>query len=249
MDDLDKREQIVLHVLHDADDDALPTGEVLDDAQDYDNDLEHNTQITRIFDNLEERGLLTTRDGEAQEPLEPPRVASLTSRGRGEARDVTVTPLLVDDVGELETLLWEMRDDLDEFSADTPRREDLDAVEDQLDELDDSLDTNSNRVDDLEERVEDAEGKADDAREYVDRQLSQRDSEMDAIDNQLDRLESQLDDLDADDLESRLAELEDEMEKWHEFRREMVSWAEDVEERLRTLEDDAKDDDEGRGLF
>lgn len=243
-DSLTEREQIVLHVLHETDEDALPTGNVLDDAQDYDDNLKHNTQITRIFDNLKERGLVMTRDGETREPLEPPRIASLTSRGRDEARDVTVTPLPIDDAGELEALLWEIRDDLDELSADTPRREDLDVIEDQLGELDDDLDNNSNRVNDLEERVEDAEGKADDAREYVDRQLSQRDAEMDAIDNQIDRLVSQLDDLDADDLESRLAEIEDEMEKWHEFRREMVSWAEDIEERLRALEDD-----DSRGLF
>lgn len=193
MDDLEEREKIVLRVLADADDDVMRTSEVLDEAQDYDRDLEHNTQISRVFDALEDGGLIDTFEGEATQPLEPPRVASLTPRGEREAADITVTPLDVNDIDDLEELVWELREELDAV-RERPSYDDLDDEAEQRKELEDRLDSVSRRVEDLADSVSDAEDVVEETRESVKKQLSNRDAAFNGIQKRLATIDERVED-------------------------------------------------------
>ncbi|MBP2251269.1 DNA repair exonuclease SbcCD ATPase subunit [Halarchaeum solikamskense] len=191
MDDFEEREKIVLRVLADADDDVMRTSEVLDEAQEYDRELEHNTQITRVFDDLEDGGLIDTFEGEPNPPLEPPRVASLTPRGEREAVDITVTPLDVDDIDDLEELVWELREELDAV-RDGPSYDDLDDEAEQRQELENRLEAVSRRVEDLANSVSDAEDEVEETRESVEKRLSNRDAEYNGIQNRLTKIDEKV---------------------------------------------------------
>lgn len=191
MDDLEEREKIVLRVLDDADDDVMRTSEVLDEAQEYNRELEHNTQITRVFDNLEDDGLIDTFEGEPTPPLEPPRVASLTPRGEREAEDIIVTPLDVDNIDDLEELVWELREELNAV-RDGPSYDDLDDEAEQRQELEDRLEAVSRKVEDLANSVSDAENEVDKTRKSVEKQLSNRDAEYNGIQNRLTKIDEEV---------------------------------------------------------
>lgn len=193
MDAFEEREKIVLRVLDDADDDVMRTSEVLDEAQEYDRELVHNTQISRVFDDLEDGGLIDTFEGEPNPPLEPPRVASLTARGEREAADITVTPLDVDDIDDLEALVWEFREELDAV-RDGPSYDDLDDEAEQRKELEDRLDSVSRRVEDLADSVSDAEDEVEETRESVEKRLSNRDAAFNGIQKRLTNIDERVED-------------------------------------------------------
>lgn len=231
MDDLDEREQIVLRALDDENDDAISTSDVLDAAEQYDYELNHSRQVTRVFDHLEELGLIVTRRGEAREPLAPPRLASLTPAGERAAERVTITPLDIDDLDDLEDELWSLREELDKLSGETPRRDDLTDVQQRAEEVNERVDEVANDVADLEKRIIEAEDRVEDTRETLADGLKSQNRILDDYDVRIEGLESQV-----DSHETRLERIE-------EVAREAWAWS------VGSWVSDRRDPSEGEGRW
>lgn len=212
MDDLTEREQVVLHVIHDADDGELSTSDVLDAAEQYDSELDHSRQVTRIFDALEERNLATTRRGEARDPLEAPRLASLTPTGERAAEQVTVTPMDIDGLDDLKKELWNLWEELDGLSNTTPRRDDISDLQTRIGKTDERVDEVTGQVVDFEERIDETEERVEDTRETLADGLQSQNTILDDYDVRIEALEEQV-----ENHETRLERIE-------EVAREVWAW-------------------------
>ncbi|MXV63504.1 hypothetical protein GS429_15860 [Natronorubrum sp. JWXQ-INN-674] len=184
--ELSEREQIVLDVLSHNPEEAMSTGDVLTEAKAYDDTLQHNRQITRTFDSLEERGLIVTEDGDADPPLAAPRLARLTLAGEQAAMSVEVAPVSVDDLSDLEEELNSLASHVDRLQTDAANDDDLAALEADVERL-------KRRIDQLAGEV----GQSDDLAELEDRVESLEGSQRWHV-QQIDALEERVDDVDED---------------------------------------------------
>ncbi|WP_394743300.1 hypothetical protein [Natronococcus roseus] len=182
--ELERREKIVITTLSEADN-SLKTGEVKHRAADYDETIQHNKQISRVFDSLEEQGVIETEYVENDGVLADSRVASLTSYGEVINENIHVREEAVESLEEAVSKIDELLDDVDYL-------EQRMGTAGEISEIHGRIDIIEKRVNRAVEKADTAKSTADTLENEVSTKLDDQHSALNGFENRIEKLEERV---------------------------------------------------------